>query len=144
MDNSTFFNANGGRVCELASSPLFSLVRKKQSSAQHVIVLCLGRFQKSRPLLVLVWIFALLQNSQMASLAFFALLPPATASQILGTFEKFPESLPDKSAQLSANRGAPGIPTRWACVPPSPDFRPSALSFDLEFQLIGLRLCFSV
>ena len=79
-------------------------------------MLCFGRFQKGRPLLALVWIFALLQNSQMASLAFFALLPLATASQILGTFEKFPESLPAKSARFSANRGAPGIPTRWACA----------------------------
>ena len=29
-------------------------------------------------------------------------------------------------------------------VPPSPDFRPFALSFGLELPLIGLRLCFSV
>ena len=63
-------------------------------------MLCLGRFQKGRPFLVLFWIFALLRIFQIASLAFFALLPFATACQILGTFEKFPESLPAESARF--------------------------------------------
>ena len=79
-------------------------------------MLCLGRFQKGRPFLVLIWIFALLRISQIASLAFFALLPLATARQILGTFEKFPESVPARTARFSANRGAPGIPARGACA----------------------------
>ena len=105
-------------------------------------MLCLGRFQKGRPFLVLIWIFALLRIFQIASLAFFALLPLATARQILGTFEKFPESVSAKSAGFSTNRGASEI--RGAGhVPPSPNFRPSMLSFVREFLLTGLRFCFS-
>ena len=106
-------------------------------------MLCLGRFQKGRPFLVLIWIFALLRIFQIASLAFFALLPLANASQILGTFGKIPEILPAKSARFSANRGAPGI-QRAGHVPPSRDFRPSALSFVLELLMTGPRFCFSV
>ena len=44
--------------------------------------------------------------------------------------------------RFSTNRGAPGI-RRAGHVPPSPDFRPSALSFVWEFLLTGLRHCFS-
>ena len=106
-------------------------------------MLCLGRFQKGRPFLVLIWILALLRISQIASLAFFALLPLATASQILGTFEKFPESLSAKSARFQPIAALLGS-RRAGHVPPSPDFRPFALSFGLELPLIGLRLCFSV
>ena len=73
----------------------------------------------------------------------FALLPLATACQILGTFEKFSELSSAKSARFSANRSASRIPTRWACAS-QPGFRPFALSFGLESPLIGLRLCFSV
>ena len=79
----------------------------------------------------------------MASLAFFALLPLTTACQILGTFEKFPESLSAKSAGFQPIAALLGS-RRAGHVPPSPDFRPSALSFDLEFQLIGYRSLFLV
>ena len=75
-----------------------------------------------------IGIFALLQNSQLASLVFFALLPLATACQIRGTFEKFPESLPAESAGLPANRGASGIPSRWACATP-PELAPLRAQF---------------
>ena len=78
----------------------------------------------------------------MASLAFFALLPLTTACQILGTFEKFPESLSAKSARFFQPIAAFREFRRAGHVPPSPDFRPSALSFDLESQLIGLRSLF--
>ena len=91
-------------------------------------MLCHGRFQKSRPFLVLVWIFALLQNSQVASLASFVLLPLATACQILGTFEKFSESSSAKSARFSTNRSASRIPTRWACAS-QPGFPPICAQF---------------
>ena len=106
-------------------------------------MLCRGRFQKGRPFLVLIWIFALLQNSQTASLASFDLLPLATACQILGTFEKFPESLSAKSARFFQPIAAFLEFRRAGHVPPSPDFRPSALSFVLELQLTGPRICFS-
>ena len=107
-------------------------------------MLCRGRFQQSRPVLVLILDFTLLQNSQIASLAFFTLLPLATASQILGTFEKFPESLSAKSARFFQPIAAFREFRRAGHVPPSPDFRPSALSFDLESQLIGLSSLFLV
>ena len=107
-------------------------------------MLCLGRFQKGRPFLVLIWIFALLRISQIASLAFFALLPLATACQILGTFEKFPESLSAKSARFFQPIAALLEFQRAGHVPPSRDFRPSALSFVLSVRLIGLRLRFLV
>ena len=73
----------------------------------------------------------------------FALLPLATASQILGTFEKIPESLPAKSARFSANRGAPEIPMRWACAT-QPGLPPLRAQFRFELQMTGPRFCFSV
>ena len=44
--------------------------------------------------------------------------------------------------RFSTNPGASGIRCAGQ-VPPSPDFRPSALSFVWEFLLTGLRHCFS-
>jgi len=73
----------------------------------------------------------------------FAPLPPPTSCQTLGTFEKFPESLSAKSARFQPIAALLGF-RRAGHVPPSPVFRPSALSFVLESQLIGLRPCFSV
>ena len=102
-------------------------------------MLCLGRFQKGRPFLVLIWIFALLRISQMASLAFFALLPLATARQILGTFEKFPESVSAESAGFQPIAALLEFNV-LGHVPPSPNFRPFALSFVWEFLLTGLRI----
>ena len=45
--------------------------------------------------------------------------------------------------RISTNRSAPG--TRCAGhVPPSPGFRPSAISFVWESQIVGHRCCFSI
>ena len=118
-----------GAFVHFTSSPLYSPQENSPLLAQPVIVLCIGRFQKSRPLLALVWIFALLQNSQMASLAFFRLpFHPPLLARFLESSRKFPESLPAKSARLSANRGAPGIPARGAYAT-RPGFSPLRAQF---------------
>ena len=102
---------------------------KNQSSAQPEIMLCLGRFQKGRPFLVLIWIFALLQTSQMASLAFFALLPLATARQILGTFEKFPESVSAESAGFQPIAALLEFDALGMCHPARTSAPPRSVSF---------------
>ena len=77
----------------------------------------------------------------MASLACFTLLPFAIACQILGTFEKFPESLSARSAHFAAARGALGVLTRWACAtqPGLPPLRAqfrSGVPTDWSFVLV--------
>ena len=81
--------------------------------------------------------------SQIASLAFFALLPLAIACQILRTFEKFPVSLSAKSARFSANRGASRIPTRWACAS-QPGLPPLRAQFRFGIATDWSSSCFSV
>ena len=65
------FNTIWGRNCAFYFlGPLLS-PKRRQSSAQPENMLCLGRFQKGRPFWVPIWVFALLQNSQVATLASF-------------------------------------------------------------------------
>ena len=53
---------------------------------------------------------------------------PPLLAKFLESSRKFPESLPAKSARLSANRGAPGIPARGACAT-RPGFSPLRAQF---------------
>ena len=97
------------------SSPLHPRP-KSQSSAQPEIMLCRGRFQKGRPFLVLIWIFALLQifsNSQ------FGLFRPHPTHHCLPNswnVREISRVVVCQIGRLPANCGAPGIPTRWACA----------------------------
>ena len=118
------------------SSPL-SVVPKFSPALSPKGMLCFGRFQKGRPLLALVWIFALLQNSQISQ---FGLFPPSSPSPLFAKLLERSREILNRVCQIGrllANRGEPGISTAGR-VPPSPDFRPSALSFVLESLLIGL------
>ena len=73
----------------------------------------------------------------------FALLPPATACQIRGTFEKFSVLSSAQSARVSANRCASGVPTRWACAS-QPGFPPLRAQFRFGIPHDWSRPCFSV
>ena len=73
----------------------------------------------------------------------FALLPPATACQIRGTFEKFSVLSSAQSARVSANRCASGVPTRWACAS-QPGFPPLHAQFRFGIPHDWSHLCFSV
>ena len=64
-----------GYIVHFTSSPL-SVVLKISLSPNPKSMLCFGRFQKGRPLLALVWIFALLQNFQISQFGLFPPLPP--------------------------------------------------------------------
>ena len=64
-----------GYIVHFTSSPL-SVVQKISLSPNPKSMLCFGRFQKGRPLLALVWIFALLQNFQISQFGLFPPLPP--------------------------------------------------------------------
>ena len=97
---------------------------------------------KRSPILVLVWIFALLRNFQMASLAFFCPFPTHHCSLNSWNVREFPRICVCQICRFSTNRGASGIRCAGH-VPPSPDLRPFALSFIWEFLLTGLRPCFS-
>ena len=129
----------GSYSCSLLPHP-FSLVKKVSRPLNQKLCFVLEGSRRGRPLLVLIWIFALLQNSQVASLALFPLL-------LLANFLE--------RSRNSQNRCLPNRPSfqpiaallefrRAGHVPPSRDFRPSALSFVLELQLTGPRICFSV
>ena len=89
-----------------------------------------------------IWVFPCCRILGWPVWLLFALLPPAIACQILGTFEKFSDFSSARSAGFSHSRRQ-GCP--WAGrEPPSLDFRPFALSFGLKPLMIGLRVRFLV
>ena len=102
-------------LCTLLPRPLI-LARRKQSSAQPENMLCRGRFQKGRPFLVPTWVFALLQNYQMASLASFRPSPTRHSLPNSWNVREILRIVVCQIGPVSANRSASRIPTRWACA----------------------------
>ena len=105
-----------GHICALYFlTPFFR--PKNQSSAQPEIMLCLGRFQKGRPFLVLLWIFCLVADFSNSQFGLFH--PPPTHHCSLNSWNvrEIPRITVCQIGPVSsANRGVPGIPTRWACA----------------------------
>ena len=114
-------------MCTLLPRP-FTLAQRKQSSAQPENMLCHGRFQKGRPFLVLIWIFALLQNSQIASLASFRPSPTRHSLPNSWNVREILRIVVCQIGPVSANRSASRIPTRWACAS-QPGFPPLRAQF---------------
>ena len=125
-----------GYIAHFTSSPL-SVVPKISLSPNPKSMLCFGRFQKGRPLLALVWVLALLQNSQIGQFGLFPPLPPRRSLPNPWNFRENSWIVSAKSAGFQPIAASLGF-HHAGRVPPSPDSRPSALSFVLESLLIGL------
>ena len=116
-----------GYIVHFTSSPL-SVVPKISLSPNPKSMLCFGRFQKGRPLLALVWILALLQNSQISQ---FGLFPPFSPSPLFARLLERSREFLNRVCQigrLPANRGEPRISTHWACAS-QPRFPPLRAQF---------------
>ena len=102
-------------MCSLLPHPL-SLVQKVSPPLNPKLCFVVEGSRKVAQFWCCFQVLPCCRISQMASLALFPFLPLATACQILGTFEKFPESLSARSARFAAARGTSGVLTRWACA----------------------------
>jgi len=91
----------GSYSCSLLPHP-FSLVKKVSRPLNQKLCFVLEGSRRGRPLLVLIWIFALLQNSQVASLALFPLLLLARFLERSRNSQN--RCLPDRPVCISSRR----------------------------------------
>ena len=102
-------------MCTLLPRP-FTLAQRKQSSAQPENMLCHGRFWKGQPILALVWVLPYCRILGVASLASFHPSPTRHCLPKSWNVREIPRIVVCQVGPISANHGAPRIPTRWACA----------------------------
>ena len=129
-------------IVPFTSSPLHSRPKEDSPLLNPKTCFVLEGSRKVVHSWVPIWVFPCCRILGWPVWLLFALLPPAIACQILGTFEKFSDFSSARSAGFSHSRRQ-GCP--WAGrEPPCLDFRPFALSFGLKPLMIGLRVRFLV